>query len=87
MDIDWTDRDLRRRFVIHAEANALRYARPGEVAVMAATMMPCVTCVLSAASYSVPLIVYDEELDPKYYDIPFTMELAADCGIEMRRWK
>lgn len=87
VDIDWTDRDLRRRFVIHAEANALRYVHPGEVALLAATMMPCSNCVLLAASYRISRIVYVEGLDPEVYDVPFTERLAADCGIQMERIK
>ena len=29
VEIDWSDRDTRRQYVIHAEANALRYISPG----------------------------------------------------------
>jgi dCMP deaminase len=83
VDIDWTDRDARRASVIHAEANALRYVVPGEVALMASTMMSCQSCVLLASAYRIPRIVYLEELDPSVYDIEGTRALAARCGIEI----
>lgn len=85
VEIDWTDRDERRRLVIHSEANALRYVHPGEVALVATTMMPCSNCVLLIAAYRIPRIIYIESLDPSVYDIPFTEKLAADCGISMEK--
>lgn len=85
VDIDWTDRDARRVWVIHAEANALRYVRPGEVMLMASTMMPCTQCVLLAASYGIKEITYHEELDPEVYDASETLEIAQACGITITR--
>jgi dCMP deaminase len=87
VELDWTDRDGRRRFVVHAEANALRYVQPGEVALLATTMMSCLNCVLTAASYRIPRIIYVESLDPAVYDIRVTEEIAADCGIQMERFE
>jgi len=85
VEIDWTDRDKRRKFVIHAENNALRYVAPGEVALMASSMMPCWDCILLAATYRIPRLVYGEELDSTVYDIPLTKRLAADCGIVLEK--
>ena len=59
LDIDWADRDGRRPYVIHAEANALRYVHPGEVRLLATTMMPCTRCVLLIASYGIKEVVFD----------------------------
>lgn len=81
VEIDWTDRDKRRVWVLHAEANALRYVTPSEVVLMASTMMPCVQCTLLAASYGIKKIVYQEELDPKVYDRDEILAIAAACGI------
>jgi dCMP deaminase len=83
VEIDWSDRDARRSYVIHAEANALRYVRPGEVELLAATMMPCQGCVLLAASYGIKRVVYAEELDASVYDIPAIQRLAALCQVEL----
>lgn len=85
VEIDWTDRDERRSWVIHAEANALRYVRPGEVALMASTMMPCLQCVLLAAAYGIKQITYREELDPEVYDTVKVLEVAAACGITVTK--
>lgn len=85
VEIDWSDRDERRLWVIHAEANALRYVRPGEVYMMASTMMPCRECVLLAVSYGVREIVYRDELDPAVYDKAKVLEIAAACGVSIER--
>ena len=85
VNIDWTDRDERRKFVVHAEANALRYVHPGEGELIATTMMSCANCVLLIASYGIKRIVYADLLDPAIYDIAFTKQLADDCGIPMIR--
>jgi len=83
VEIDWDDRDMRRKFVIHAEANAFRYVKPGEVALMCTTMMPCLNCLLLAASYRIPRIIYADALDPKVYDIRTIERFAEECGIDM----
>lgn len=85
VEIDWTDRDERRLWVIHAEANALRYVAPGEVWLMASTMMPCRECVLLAASYGIKEIIYRDELDPAVYDKSKILEIADACGITISK--
>lgn len=85
VEIDWDDRDARRAKVIHAEANALRYVRPGEVQTMASTMMPCAQCVLLASAYQIHRVVYLDELDPTVYDRNAIMELAARCKISVEK--
>lgn len=83
--IDWTDRDFRRGYVVHAEQNALRFVHPGEVAFIASTMMPCMTCMLVIASYGVKRVVYADGLDPQVYDTVATKQLAAKCGIKLEQ--
>ena len=83
VEIDWTNRDNRRLRVVHAEANALRYVHPGEVMFAATTMMPCGMCVLLFASYGVKLVVYEEELDPKVYDVEETRRVAEEVGVAL----
>lgn len=85
VDIDWSNRDARRAQVIHAEANALRYVTPGEVELLASTMMPCAQCVLMASSYGIKRIVYRDELDSTVYDIPGIKLLAITCGISISK--
>lgn len=58
--IDWTNRDARRKRVVHAEVNALRDTKPGEVYLLACTMLPCLSCLSQIASYGVKQVVYRE---------------------------
>ena len=84
VDVDWTDRDARRPRMIHAEANALRYARPGEVDLLAVTMMPCVDCLKMAASYGVRTVVFAEGYENSaVYDDRETRGVAKDFGIQL----
>jgi dCMP deaminase len=57
-EIDWSNRDARRQFVIHAEVNALAHAKPGEVRIIASTLLPCPACLTMIASYGVKEVVY-----------------------------
>lgn len=57
VEIDWSDRDERRNRVMHAEANCLRYCKPGEIKILAVTLMPCHVCAATIAAYKVPTVV------------------------------
>lgn len=83
LDIDWSDRETRRRFVIHAEANALRYVTPGEAELVATTLMPCDKCLLLMSTYGIKRVVYSGQLDPNTYDVDFILELAKEIGLEL----
>jgi dCMP deaminase len=87
VEIDWEDRSLRRPFVVHAEANALRYVRPGEVELVAVTMMPCLACLQSIASYGITRVVYEEELDPLQYPVEQIRNVARVYGIDITKEK
>ena len=87
IDIDWTDRDARRPFVIHAEVNALRYTTPDLVAggLLATTHFPCSTCVLQAAAYGVREVVWLYPPDWATYPAELTMSIAERLGVALRR--
>lgn len=86
VEVDWSDRDERRRWMIHAEANAFRYITPkDDVYLLATTMMPCSDCVKLAASYGITEIIYREDLDPAVYDKSLTLEIAKACGITITK--
>ena len=76
---DWEDREARRKFVIHAEANALRYCNPKEVGVLCCTTIPCNECLRLAASYGIRKIAYGE----RYEFDDTTIEIADYFGIEL----
>lgn len=79
MSEDWSNRDERRRFVVHAEQNALRFIKPDEARLIACTLLPCNDCLKSIASYGIPVIVYDQLYAPD----SSTVDLAASFGIEL----
>jgi dCMP deaminase len=85
VDLDWTDRDERRQWMLHAEANALRYVTPGEVKTVVTTSLPCAPCMLLIASYGIKEVYYMEELDPAVYDKALILEIASRSGISVER--
>lgn len=60
----WKDRDNRRKYIIHAETNALscitRYDNPY---ILASTLLPCSCCATNIASYGIEKVFYLEEYD------------------------
>lgn len=63
IEIDWSDREKRRQFVIHAETNLLRYIKPQECPNVAVTLAPCYDCLKNLVSYGVKKIYFKS-----YYD-------------------
>jgi dCMP deaminase len=87
ISLDWDDRDARRPYVIHAEANAMRYITPDAAAggLLASTHFPCSTCVLLAASYGLREVVWLYPPDWDRYPAESTMRIAARLGVGLRR--
>jgi dCMP deaminase len=81
INIDWDDRDERRKKVVHAEANALRYVTPQEVLFAATTYMPCLECVRAFAAYGVKYVIYKNELPQEYHDREAIMALSSEFQI------
>lgn len=68
----WLDRALRRKYIIHAEVNALsRIKREEEAYVLATTLLPCSSCALNIASYGIKKVIYkvDYNFDKGCFDI------------------
>jgi dCMP deaminase len=86
IDIDWLDRDARRPYVIHAEANALRYTTPelAEGGLMAVTHFPCTACVLLASSYGIRMVAWTAPPDWDRYPADLTLRVAARLGVDVR---
>ena len=70
-DSFWEDRNRRRPYMIHAEANCLSLVKRGEVKLLAVTLLPCSSCATLIASYDIPKVVYGEiyERDMKSLEI------------------
>ena len=81
VNIDWSDRDERRRRVIHAEANALRYVKPQECRLLACTLLPCNDCLKLISSYGIKEVVYIEEYDKDCS----SLTLASEFGINLKK--
>ena len=80
--INWGDRDERRKRVIHAEINALRYIKPEEGYILACCLSPCRYCVQAIASYGIKIVCYDEEYDKD----EFAFELAKEFGVSLCKY-
>lgn len=58
--IFWTNRDSRRPYMIHAEANLLSLFKRGECALLACTLLPCSCCASMISAYNIKKVVYKE---------------------------
>lgn len=83
VNINWEDRDERRKRVVHAESNALAYCKPGEVWLLACSLLPCHSCVQLAGAYGIKKIVYEGI----YEQDDFGVTLAKEYGIELVQTK
>ncbi len=83
VEIDWADRNERRKRVIHAEANVLNFVRPEEIKLLAVTHIPCQECIKLIAQKRIKKIYYVNELDN--YDRNLTLRLAEEFGISMEK--
>ena len=79
INIDWSDRDERRRRVVHAEVNALRYVNPDECYLLASTLLPCADCLRMIASYGIKKIVYHDDYEKDMTSI----SLASEFNINL----
>ena len=57
----WTDRDDRRKFMIHAEVNLCSLFTRGNVKLIACTTKPCTSCMQMLCAYGVKEIYYRDD--------------------------
>jgi dCMP deaminase len=79
--IDWSNRDERRKRVLHAEANVLNYCMPDEVEFIAVTHLPCPECLKLIAQKRIKTVFYDKI--PENYDTELTFMLAKEFEINL----
>lgn len=79
MEEDWSSREERSKFVIHAEQNALRYTQPGEGKILISTTLPCRDCLKAIAAYKIKRVLYK---DIYQYDSS-SLLTAKKLGIEL----
>jgi len=81
IDIDWSNRDEKRKRVIHAEANVLNFVKPGEVNILAVTHLPCIECLKIIKQKRINKVYYSKLLDFYKPDDVFT--IASEFDIEL----
>jgi len=60
----WENRDERRKYVIHAETNALAcISRYEEPYILACTLLPCPSCAINVISHGIKKVLYIEEYE------------------------
>lgn len=79
-DIDWNDREMIRKYVIHAEMNCLIYSgKINEPCKLYITISPCKDCIKLIASYNIKDIYYREQ----YRDFENTLQVCEFYGINL----
>ena len=74
----WSNRDYRRPYMIHAEANLLSLVKRGECRLLACTLLPCSCCASMISAYGIERVVYKDV----YYRDPMALEIFRFNGIE-----
>lgn len=59
----WEDRDKRRPYMIHAEANLLANISHGQAKMIAITLQPCTACAQLIAGHGVQKVIYTLKYD------------------------
>ena len=69
IEIDWSDRDARRPYILHAEMNATRYIKPHECNKVSSTLSPCVDCLKIMSAYGIEDIYFVEKYENSDYNL------------------
>jgi len=59
----WSDRNKRRPFMIHAEANLLSLFKKGECKTIALTCSPCSACATLIVAHDIKRVIYCDEYE------------------------
>jgi len=85
IEIDWSNRDERRKRVLHSEANVLNYVLPDEIEFIAVTHLPCPECIKLIANKRIKKVIFSEYL--ANYDTDLTFKLAKEFRITLKQLK
>ena len=80
---DWSNRDERRKYVIHAEQNALRYIKPRDGDTLYCTLLPCGDCIKAIAAYKIKKVIYKEV----YANDSTALQVAEKMGVELVQFR
>jgi dCMP deaminase len=81
VDIDWSNRDERRPFVLHAEENVLDNLKAGDAKLMAVTYMPCDRCMKLIKQKKIKTVYYWKKLEN--YDNELAEKMAKKFKIKL----
>jgi dCMP deaminase len=84
VEIDWSDRNERRKRIIHAEANVLNLVKSDEIKLLAVTHLPCQECIKLITQKKIKNIYYAYELEN--YDKELTLKLAKEFGLNIEKF-
>lgn len=77
----WDDRDKRRPYMIHAEANLLSLFQRDEAKLIAITLLPCSSCAKLICAWNIKKVIYAEEYSRE--DAKHSKEIFNFYGIEL----
>lgn len=81
VEIDWSNREEKRKRVIHAESNVLSRIKAGDVKIFCVTHLPCLECLKIIAQKKITIVYYSIVLDNYCPDDVF--KIATEFGIEL----
>jgi len=87
IEINWNVREQRRPFVIHAEANALRYVTVADTTggMLTVTHYPCSSCLTLIAAYKFDSVVFENYLDTPDYPREKNENIARQLKINIQQ--
>jgi dCMP deaminase len=81
IEIDWSNRNARRPYVLHAEENVLNLIKPGEIDILAVTHLPCDRCIKLIAQKKIKTVYYSKTLPN--YNSELTIKMAKRFKIKL----
>ena len=87
VSIDWSDRDKRRPYVLHAEENVLSNIKTGEAKILAVTHLPCDRCIKLIKQKKIEIVYFYYFLSKENYDKELVFALAKKFKIKLERLK
>ena len=89
VSLNWDDRESRRPYVIHAEANALRYVTPSDTrgGLLAVTHRPCMNCLPLISAYGIKEVFYLGEINQETYPPDQLNRIADRLGIHVKKYE
>lgn len=85
VEIDWQNREEKRKRVIHAESNVLSRVKVGETKIFCVTHLPCLECLKLIAQKKICTVFYKKILDN--YSPAEVFKIASEFGIELIQLK